>query len=284
MPELSLEIEIDYENDGITTRRVSVVDYEWNMKETAVVLGGFCHLRQSGRSFNSAKIRRCIDLSTSSLIPDLPTYIRNLEGKPAPAAEEIIERPMSRSQEKYHLRKKFVPDVLYYQFKRRFLFLFDDQCFKCGKPAVWRCISEDDSYMGGVLMQSQLVMDHHIPFEKGGRFEAGNLVTLCKRCNGNKGTTLPSSYYSEIELNELDQFLQVQEQLFPAERRYWNDADMDLFMKADNMGRSEILLSEGVNEELVRCCLRSQEHYYFCGVIGSLETSDASCPFVFKDD
>jgi predicted DNA-binding transcriptional regulator YafY len=85
MPELILEIEIDYDNDGITTRRVSVVDYEWNMKETAVILSGFCHLRQSGRSFNSAKIRRSLDLGNSSLIPDLPTYIRNLEGRPAPA-------------------------------------------------------------------------------------------------------------------------------------------------------------------------------------------------------
>ena len=283
MPELNLEIEIDYESNGITTRRVSVVDYEWNMEETAVVLGGFCHLRQSGRSFNSAKIRRCIDLNTSSPIPDLPTYIRNLEGRPAPAAEEKSERPMSRSQEKYHLRKKFVPDVLYYQFKRRFLFLFDDKCFKCGKPAVWRCISEDDPYMGGVLMQNQLVMDHHVPFEKGGKFEAGNLVVLCKRCNGNKGTTLPASFYSEIELNELDQFLLVQEQLFPAGRRYWEDACIEAFVNADNRRRGEILLGEGVNEELVRCCLRSQEHYYFCGVIDSLESSAASCAFVFKD-
>lgn len=194
MPELTLELEIDYDNDGITTRRVSVVDYEWNMKETAVILSGFCHLRQSGRSFNSAKIRRCLDLSTSSPIPDLLTYIRNLEGRPAPVPVEVIENTMSRSQEKYHLRKKFVPDVLYYQFKRRFFFLFEDQCFKCGKPAVWKCVSEDDSYMGGVLLQSQLVMDHHIPFEKGGKFEPGNLVALCKRCNGNKATTLPSVF------------------------------------------------------------------------------------------
>ena len=284
MPELILEIEIDYDNDGFSTRRVSVVDYEWNMKETAVILSGFCHLRQSGRSFNSAKIRRCLDLGNSSLIPDLPTYIRNLEGRPAPAPAEISENLMSRSQEEYHLRKKFVPDVLYYQFKRRFFFLFEDQCFKCRKPAVWKCVSEDDSYMGGVMLQSQLVMDHHIPFEKGGKFEAGNLVTLCKRCNGNKATTLPSAFYSEIELNELDQYLQVQEQLFPEGRRYWPDADMELFMKADNQGRREILLKEGVNEELVRCCLQSQDHYYFCGVFDSLETSDASCTFVFQVD
>jgi hypothetical protein len=284
MPELKLELEIDYENNGITTRRVSIVDYEWTANERAIIISGYCHLRQSVRSFKSSKIKRCLDLTTSSIISDLPDFMRTLEGRPAPAIDTQIVRPISRSQQKYHLRKKFVPDVLYYQFKRRFFFLFNDQCFKCGRRASWRCVPENDSYMGGILLQEQLVMDHHIPFEAGGMFDAGNLVLLCKKCNGMKRSSLPSAFYSDPEIARLDLYLQVQEQLFPAGRRYWSDAKMEAFIKANNQGRADILLSEGINDELVRCCLHFQDHYYFCGAIASEETTSTSCSFTFRTD
>jgi hypothetical protein len=46
MHDCSIELHIDYDNEGITSRRVSVFGYEWNEKETAVVIHGFCHLRE----------------------------------------------------------------------------------------------------------------------------------------------------------------------------------------------------------------------------------------------
>jgi hypothetical protein len=64
----------------------------------------------------------------------------------------------------------------------------------------------------------------------------GFIAALGKRCHGDKGTTLPSSFNSE-------------------------------FFNADNQRRGAILPKEGVNEELARCRIRSHEHYYFCGAI-----------------
>mgnify|MGYP001806339031 CR=1 FL=1 len=284
MPELPLEIEIDYDSNGLTTRRVSVCDYEWNAYETAVIIRGYCHLRKEERSFKSTKIKRCINLSDSSIIPDLAVFVKSLEGRSDPALQGRHKKPLSRSQEKSLLRRKFVPDVLYYQFKRRFFFLFDDRCFKCGHQAAWKCIPEEDAYMGGVLIQEQLVMDHHIPFEKGGKFESGNLVSLCKRCNGVKGTNLPSAFYSDYELGRLDDYLVAQDQLFPRGRWYWNYDEWDAFFSSDNSERQRILLREGVNEELARCCLRSQDHHYFCGVTESSGTYGVSWTFSIKLD
>lgn len=203
-------------------------------------------------------------------------FIRSLEGRSAPALQDRHEKPLSRSQDKIHLQRMFVPDVLYYQFKRRFFFLFDDRCFKCGQRTAWKCTPEEDTNMGGVLIQKQLVMDHHIPVEKGGKFESGNLVSLCKQCNGVKGANLPSAFYSDYEFGRLDAYLVAQEQLFPRGRRYWDYDEKEAFFSSDNSERKRVLLREGVNEELVRCCLSSQDHHYFCRVTESSGTSGAS--------
>jgi 5-methylcytosine-specific restriction endonuclease McrA len=244
MPALSLDLEIDYENGSTTSRHITVYEYGFIEGGGEVILNAYCHLRRGDRSFNSKKIRRCVNLADSTLIPSLPAYIKGIE--------EQNKKPMGRSQERYQLAKKFRPEVLYYQFKRKFFFLFDDQCFKCGRPAEWRCIPETDLEMGGVLIQEQLVMDHHIPFEKGGKLEAGNTVCLCKQCNGAKGTSHPERFYSGHELD-------------PKGRWYWTVNEWRLFLNGDNETRREILLGEGVNEELARCCLDSPDHRFFCG-------------------
>jgi hypothetical protein len=46
MPELILDIEIDYDNNRISTRRVSVYEYKWIEQKTAVVINGYCRLRR----------------------------------------------------------------------------------------------------------------------------------------------------------------------------------------------------------------------------------------------
>jgi hypothetical protein len=70
MHDRSIELHIDYDNGGGTFRRVSVFGHEWNGKETAVAIHGFCHLRSRERSFNSRKIVHCVNLAENREIGD----------------------------------------------------------------------------------------------------------------------------------------------------------------------------------------------------------------------
>lgn len=62
-------------------------------------------------------------------------------------------------------------------FTRRNVFLRDG----------YRC-----QYCGNLFRTQDLSLDHVIPRSKGGRLTWENTVTCCKKCNGKKGSLLPS--------------------------------------------------------------------------------------------
>ena len=74
MHDCSIELHTDYDNEGITSRRVSVFGFEWNEREAAVVNHGFCHLRSSKSSFNSRKIVHCVNLADNREISDMASF------------------------------------------------------------------------------------------------------------------------------------------------------------------------------------------------------------------
>lgn len=65
--------------------------------------------------------------------------------------------------------------------RRKVLHRDNFKCLECGK-----------SRADGV----ELTMDHVIPFSHGGETSMGNLVTLCKQCNENKGNTYQPHLFS----------------------------------------------------------------------------------------
>lgn len=56
----------------------------------------------------------------------------------------------------------------------------------------------------------QPTLDHHISLASGGKLTHGNVVLLCRKCNGIKADRDPSEFYSEQELSDLRQILQNQ--------------------------------------------------------------------------
>lgn len=92
-------------------------------------------------------------------------------------------------------------------YKKKFFSLFDNRCFRCGvyEAPTW------------VWAPSILCMDHHVPFSAGGRFEAGNLASLCRSCNSKKQDKDPAIFYPPALLRELQPLLNAQTALFAFE-------------------------------------------------------------------
>lgn len=263
--DFSIELEIEYDNDVLTSRRVSAYGYEWNEKKTAVVIHGFCHLRASERSFNSGKIVRCVNLSNNLEISDLAGFFRMIEGLPEPNEEQSESLPLTRSNDVGGFRRRFRPEILYYQFKLNFFELFDNKCFKCKRLAAWVAYPESDEIMGGLLAQRQLVIDHHVALENGGRYQPGNLVSLCQRCNGRKHTKHPEDFYSDQELAKLQQYLIVQRDIFPPDGKYWPWKKYEEFIDGDIDTKRMMLRGEDIDPALIEICLVNPSHYYYCG-------------------
>lgn len=92
-------------------------------------------------------------------------------------------------------------------YKRKFFALFENRCFRCGayEAPTW------------VWAPALLCMDHHIPFSRGGHFEAGNLVALCRPCNTQKRDKDPALYYPPTLLSRLQPLLDAQDALLEFE-------------------------------------------------------------------
>jgi hypothetical protein len=263
--DFSIELEIDYDNEALTSRKVSVFGYEWNEKKTAVVIHGFCHLRSSERSFNSRKIVRCVNLTNNQEISDIARFFRMIEGLPEPIEEEAIVLPLTRSNDVGGFRRRFRPEILYYQFKLNFFGLFDNKCFKCKKLATWVMYPESDEIMGGLLAQKQLVIDHHVALENGGRYQPGNLVSLCQKCNSRKHTMKPEDFYNDQELAKLQPYLIVQEDIFPPDGKYWAWKKYERFIDGDIDAKRMMLRDENIDPNLIEICLTNASHYCYCG-------------------
>ncbi len=67
---------------------------------------------------------------------------------------------------------------------------FDHKCFKCEAT-------------------EELCIDHHYPLRYGFPLSPSNAVVLCRSCNSSKKSKMPSKFYNEEELKELQTKLQI---------------------------------------------------------------------------
>ncbi|MBX9720721.1 MAG: HNH endonuclease, partial [Candidatus Obscuribacterales bacterium] len=95
-----------------------------------------------------------------------------------------------------------------------------------------------------------LCIDHHIPMALGGHLVPGNLVSLCRVCNGLKLDRDPTEFYTTEELDRLQPLLASQQELF----RF--SLDWDKWSK----DRERYLLDLGVDQHTVHLALHD-EHY-----------------------
>ena len=154
--------------------------------------------------------------------------------------------PGQRRKEKRALWSRFALRPIERLYKRKFYELFGCACFKCG-------------YVGTALplfgYSPYLCVDHHVAMALGGHLVPGNLVALCRTCNGQKLDQAVEEFYSIEELDRLQPMLVAQEQLFSFkfdEERWY----------ADPAG---YLLSLGIDQETVVAVLDDEFHPDFVG-------------------
>ncbi len=86
--------------------------------------------------------------------------------------------------------------------------------------------------------------------------EPGNLVALCRRCNGKKLELAPEDFYTTAELQQIQPLLEKQKQIF--------DFQLDVVRWQND--RETYLLDLGVDPELVHQILYDPQHLDFVGL------------------
>ncbi len=251
-----MDLLIQYEaSDGqLSHRRIS--DIEPVGSDTILA---YCHLRQEERTFHVSRIRSAVDPETGEVVANLhcvlglaePTPSRSPSSAPPVTLEDAKRQ---RNKEKYELYKQFKVPVIAAQAKACLFALFSNSCFNCGAP-------------------DELVIDHHMPQSSGGRLTPGNLVVLCKRCNGLKLDQQPVAYYSPEQLQQLQPLLEAQASIF-AFRFDWS---------AWKQNREAYLLSVGVPADLVQKVLHDESHPLYVGYARQQE-GDNERGFVIRVD
>ena len=155
--------------------------------------------------------------------------------------------PGQRKKEKRQLFDRFAVRAVEVIYKEKFFALFDNRCFKCGQP---------ETYRPGAVGVKLLCIDHHVPMALGGHLVPGNLVSLCRACNGRKLDQAPEAFYTPDELKRLAPVLERQHVLF--DFRFDWDAWHD-----DPYG---YLLGLGVESALVNALLHDENHPDFMGM------------------
>lgn len=155
--------------------------------------------------------------------------------------------PGQRTKEKRELFRRFKFRVIEDLYKQRFFSLFNNCCFKCGRP------EKDIQEIGHPPI---LCMDHHIPMALGGHLIPGNVVALCRDCNNRKLDKAPACFYSNEELLRLQPLLDAQANLFAF------SFDWDQW----NENREGYLLSMGVDQATVNAALHDENHPNFVGL------------------
>jgi hypothetical protein len=127
--------------------------------------------------------------------------------------------------------KKYIFKCIENLYKKKFFESFDNQCYKCKS-------------------KSDLIIDHHIPIYLGGKYENGNLVALCRKCNNKKRETHPNEFYDTFEIETLKPILNNQQNIF----------QFNFNWKAWDENRSKYLESIGFEKQHIENILENPEH------------------------
>ncbi|MCW8906733.1 MAG: hypothetical protein OQL28_05760 [Sedimenticola sp.] len=87
---LSAHIEIEYEdgNKSLTTRTVRVREFD-NELYGGIIMG-HCELRNATRTFRFDRIKKCVDLETGEIVPDVGKHLNELYEKSPERSTEIL--------------------------------------------------------------------------------------------------------------------------------------------------------------------------------------------------
>jgi len=162
------------------------------------------------------------------------------------ATKSLEKYPGQRKKEKQSFFRRFMFRVIEDLYRRKFFSLFNNQCFRCGLP---------EKPAPEIGRPPLLCIDHHLPLARGGHFEAGNLVALCRPCNQQKLDRPPEIFYTPAELARLQPLLNAQQELFMFAFD-WNRWNSD---------REGYLLAIGLTHEIVQSALHDEN---FVGYVG----------------
>lgn len=162
------------------------------------------------------------------------------------AAKSTEKYPGQRKKEKQAFFRRFMFRVIEDFYKGKFFALFGNSCFRCGRP------EKPTPEFGRPPV---LCIDHHVPLARGGHFEAGNLVALCRPCNQQKLDRPPEIFYTPAELARLQPLLGAQHELFMfmLDGQRWHE------------DRAAYLLEIGISPEIVHAALHDEN---FVGYVG----------------
>jgi len=87
---LTAHIEIEYEdgNKSVTTRTVRIREFD-NELYGGIIMG-HCELRNATRTFRFDRIKKCVDLETGEVIPDIKKHLNELYEKSPERSTEIL--------------------------------------------------------------------------------------------------------------------------------------------------------------------------------------------------
>jgi 5-methylcytosine-specific restriction endonuclease McrA len=164
-----------------------------------------------------------------------------------------------RNKEKREFLYKFRIRIIQEYFLDRVFEQFSYSCYNCGYSGENVEGVYDWRYKGWKLCNFDrwnIVLDHHIPMIAGGHYELGNLVVLCRDCNGKKLDRDPRIFYEQSKLHELQIILERQKSLIDFkfdEEYFWRDA-------------FGYLCSLGISSELIKNTIYNEYHPYYFGI------------------
>ena len=163
--------------------------------------------------------------------------------------------PGQRGKEKRELFGRFRYRIIEDVYRKRFFLLFQNRCFKCGRPEKQQAIGSPPI----------LCIDHHLPMALGGHLVPGNLVSLCRECNNRKLDTPPTAFYWADELERLQPLLEAQHRLFEF------SLDWDRWMN----DRESYLRHLGAEPAAISAALEDEEDHRYVGPGRTSEDRDS---------
>lgn len=155
---------------------------------------------------------------------------------------------LERLKQKWELWNRFRLKVFEINAKKKLLKLFDNRCAKC-KILIHEV--QLNYYVRNPF--PKLAIDHHVPFEKGGKLQSGNLVVLCRKCNGNKGLKFPETFYTTDEIDKIESILEKQHNIF----------DFQFEWKKFTEDRNGYMREFGISEEDIKHTNFNTDHPFY---------------------
>lgn len=158
------------------------------------------------------------------------------------AKQDELKRERNKQRQAFYSR--FRLRIIEDHFRRKIYRQFLDRCFNCGCEFAIDLAHH---------CPWDIAIDHHVPLARGGLYELGNLVVLCRCCNGRKHDKMPDEFYPADKLSQLEDILTEQRKLFSFE------FDWEAWAR----DRTGYLASLGIEPDLIQLAFTNEYHKYY---------------------